>query len=491
MSKGNQSLSKGGMYYLIYNFLNLAFPFINGIYVARVLLPESIGAVGAAQNLAQYFVTFAFLGIPTYGLRETAKARNDREELNKVFSELYTINFISTVIFLVAYLGLVFSVQNYRADIELYLIVGISIVLNAFNISWLYEGMEEFRFVSLRNIVFKAISFALLVALVRTKEDVLKYACINVIGTAGNYVVNMLYAPRFVKYSWHELNLKRHMKSILYLVAVNLAIELYSLMDVTMMNLMCSKESIAFYKYGHQIEKMLLHIVNTFTIVLIPRISFYYKENKIIEFNRLISKALKLIIIVSIPMIVGIYFTSDFLMVELYGSPYIVSASILKLFSVLLLISPVGYLLGSRILLVTGHEKLMIVSVGIGAAVNLIGNFILIPRHAEFGATIASVLSEVVVMIVYIQLGKKYFQLKKVGHTVLKTTFSVFIMGFFLFLMSMVPINGWLVLIFQIVGAVFIYFVSMIILRDEIVTDYASFVYLKLRRFLTKKGEIS
>ncbi len=482
-----KSLSKGGLYYLIYNVLNLAFPFINGIYVAKVLLPESIGAVAAAQNLAQYFVTFAFLGIPTYGLREIAKVRHDKTERNRVFSELYTINFFSTVLFLVAYLILIFTVEAYRVDVELYLVVGIAIVLNAFNISWLYEGMEEFKFVSLRNIIFKAVSFILLITLVRTKEDVLIYACINVIGTAGNYIVNMVCAPRFVKYSWHGLHLKRHMRSIFYLVAVNLAIELYSMMDVTMMNLMCSKESIAFYKYGHQIEKMLLQVVNTFTIVLIPRISYYYKEAKIDEFNRLISKALKLIIIVSLPMIVGIYYTSDFLMVELYGSPYIVSATILKLFSVLLLISPLGYLLGSRVLLATGHENLMIVSVGIGAMANLIGNIVLIPRYAEFGATIASIISEVIVMLVYIQLGKKYFQLNNVASTVLKAILSVAIMGVYLFFASGLPISGWLVLIFQIIGSVFLYFVTMLVLRDEVVTEYTYSIWRKIQRIVSIK----
>ena len=99
---------------------------------------------------------------------------------------------------------------------------------------------------------------------------------------------------------------------------------------------------------------------------------------------------------------------------------YVTSALILKLFSSLLLISPVGYLLGSRVLLVTGHENLMIVSVGIGALVNLIGNALLIPRYAEFGATVASIISEIVVMLVYVNLGKKHFKLEGIPQTAIK-----------------------------------------------------------------------
>lgn len=482
MPARNQSLSKGGIYYLVYNVINLAFPFITGIYVARKLLPESIGEVAAAQNLAQYFVILAFLGIPTYGMREIAKTREDKQERSKIFSELYVINFVSTCIFLLCYIVLVFSVSAYRDDLVLYLIVGVSIALNAFNISWLYEGLEEFQFISLRNIAFKVLAFLLLVLLVRKPDDYLIYAVITVMGTAGNYVVNMIFAPKFVKISFHSLKLKRHLKSILYLVAVNLAIELYSLVDVTMMNLISSKESIAFYKYGHSIHLMLLQVINTFTMVLIPRISYYFKEKRIEEFNLLVSKALKLVLICAVPMIVGIQFTADFLIVKMYGEAYVNSATILKMFSILLLISPIGYLLGSRMLLATNHENRMIISVGTGAVVNIIGNAILIPRYAEFGATTASIISECVVMIVYVNLGKKYFRLVGVKQTATKVVVSALLMGVYLFACSKLTFSGWIVLFIQIAGAVALYMICLLLLKEEVVNQYSGMVLKKLKQ---------
>ena len=125
-----KSLSKNSIFYLIYTVLNVLFPFLTGIYVARVLLPDAIGEVAYAQNIAQYFVIFAFLGLPTYGLREIAKARDDKQELNKLYSELLSINFISTAVFLSIYLILIFCVPRFSANLPLYLIVGISIALN-------------------------------------------------------------------------------------------------------------------------------------------------------------------------------------------------------------------------------------------------------------------------------------------------------------------------------------------------------------------------
>lgn len=472
MNIESKSLSKGGFYYLVYNVLNIAFPFFTGMYVSHVLLPWDIGAVAAAQNLATYFCILAFLGIPTYGLREISKTRNDVAERSKIFSELFIINFCSTIIFFIIYLVLILSFSTYRNELTLYLVVGISIVLNLFNISWLYEGLEEFSFISVRNIIFKVISFCSLVIFVRSTEDILWYALVTVIGTAGNYIINMLYSPRFVRFTFAGLNFRRHLKSIFTLVSVNLAIELYSLVDITMMNFMCDRAEIAYYKYGQAIERILLQIINTFTIVLVPRLSFYFKEGEMKGYNRLLSKTFKLIIIVASPLIIGIYFTADFLLVELYGCRYIISARILKLLSVLLVISPIGYLLGSRVMLVTGREKLMIIPVGVGALVNIGGNAMLITNFMGYGAAIASVFSESVVMFVFIFMCCKHFKLEGVMNSVLKTFIScVFVCGY-LFALEQIITHGWILLGLQFAGVIILYSALLLMMKETVAIEY-------------------
>ena len=479
-----KSLSKNSIYYLIYNVLNIAFPFISGIYASRVLLPETIGTVTAAKNLAQYFSTLAFLGIPTYGLREIARVRNDISEKNRVYSELFIINLVSTVTFLAIYLVLISVVPVYRSEYILYLVVGLSIALNAFNNGWLYEGLEEFRFMSIRNVVFKGVSLAFLVLFVRSKDDMLLYALVSVIGTAGNYIVNMVYAPRFVQFTRQGLNLRRHMKPIFYLVAVNLAIELYSLVDVTMMNFLCSKESIAFYRYGGSIQSILLRVINTFTMVLVPRISFYYKEGEISEFNRILSKTLRIIFITALPMIAGVFFTADFLIVKLYGDAYIVSAQVLKIAAPLMLFSPIGYLLGSRVLLATGHENRMIIAVGVGAVCNVIGNALLIPGYAEYGAMTASLIGETVVMIVYVSMGRKYFNLSGIFGTAVKVLACCAMMGLWLFACGKLPVSGWLILSLQVAGGVVVYAGMLMIMKEEIVLEYKDMIWNKCRNMI-------
>lgn len=462
-----KSLAKNSIYNMLYSAINIAFPLFTGIYVARVLLPENVGEVAAAQNLAQYFVILAFLGIPAYGMREISKCRNDAKELSKVYSELFAINLCSTILFLLVYIAIIIGVPQYSENLKLYLITGIIIALNALRIDWLYEGLEEFRYISIRNIAFKLVSFALLVAFVKGPSDYYWYAGITVIGTAGNYVLNIFHSHSFVKLSVNNLNLKRHMRPILYLTAVNLAIELYSLVDVTMLNAFCDKANVAYYSYGSRVYKMLLQIINSFTVVVVPRMTLYYRENKKDEFYKLISNTLALIALLALPMIAGLLFTAKDIMVLLYTDAYINSGLVIQILCPLLLISPIGYLLGSRVLLVTANESKMLICVAVGAVVNIIGNYFLIQTHNEYGAAAASVISEIVVMCIYVCMGAKYIKIIGISKEMLKIAIATLIMTVSLLFCRGISGEAVRVCIEVIVGAT-TYCIALCIMKERI-----------------------
>lgn len=467
----NQSMTKNTIFYLIYNVLNIFFPFVTGIYVARVMSPQVIGTVSYAQNLVQYFVLFSFLGIPTYGVKEIAKVRHDKGKLNKLFSELFIINLISTILFSIIYLMTIIIIPDFRENITLYLIVGSLIVFNALNISWLYEGIENFRFISIRNIIFKILSFLFLISFVKSSNDIYMYALVTVIGTGGNNILNMLFRKTICKITFKNLNFKRHMRPVLYLVVVNLAIEIYSLVDVTMIGFFSTKENVTYYTYASKIQKILLQVINSFTLVIVPRLSLLYSKNDCKAFNNLISKTFYHIVILALPIVIGIQFIAKDLITILYGARYIQSAYILKLLSVLIIISPIGYLLGSRVCLVTNNEKAMIISVIIGAILNTLSNYILIPKFNAMGASFASVISELAVMIIYVNFGKKHFKLYINKHSIISIIVSCFFMSGYLFLSIHLFENVYILLFMQIVGSCLLYFGILLILKEENVVN--------------------
>lgn len=477
-----KSLVKNSVFYMFYNLLNMLFPFITSIYVARILLPASVGEVAYAQNIVSYFSVLAFLGIPTYGVREIAKVRNNKKELSIVFSELFIINGISTFFFSAAYYFFVISVVAKNSNLLLYCVVGLTVILNMLNISWFFEGLEEFGYISLRNAVFKLIMFVLVVLMVKSENDIIQYALISVLGVAGNNIFNIVYSKKFIYFTTKDLNLKRHLRPIFLLLFVNLAIEIYTLVDTTMLGTMSSKENVAYYYYyASKVNKIFLQITNTVTMVLVPRISLYYKEKKMEEFNIVLTKALKIICIMAIPIIVGVQFVAPTAFAGVFGDIYFKSGNVEKILSLVLLISPIGYLLGSRVMLVSNHESKMIFCVGMGAVVNVIGNMILIPRYLEMGAAMASVISEVVVMVLYLQQGRKIFKLGNYQFTVGKALIAGIGEGVSLCVMNKLFGISVSSFVFEGVFAIVVYLIILLLLKEDMIMQYMKLFLMKLR----------
>ena len=75
-----KSIKVNYFYNIILTLSNLLFPMITFPFVARIIGPEGLGKVSFANNLALYFITFAQVGIPVYGIREISKNRDNEKK---------------------------------------------------------------------------------------------------------------------------------------------------------------------------------------------------------------------------------------------------------------------------------------------------------------------------------------------------------------------------------------------------------------------------
>ena len=480
------SIAKNSVFYLIFSVLNALFPFLMSLYVARVLSTDAIGNVAYALNIVTYFSIFAFVGIPTYGMREVAKCKDDKISLNKLFTELYTINLITTTISLGLYIGLVFIVPDFHVyeHLALYLFCAILIGLNYFNVTWVYEGFEKFGLNALVNILTKAFAFVMLILFVKSEEHMLIYAILSFVGFSGYYLASFFFFPKFVRFDFKGLQFKRHIKPILFLLAVNLAIEIYSFLDITMIGAIMNsdKSPVTFYKYAHQIQKTLLMVVNAFTMVIVPRLSKLFKEERYDEYNSLLSRTFQIILIASLPMAIGVIFTCDQLILWIYGEDYATSATILKVLIANIIISPIGYLLGSRVCLSANKEKYMPIAVGIGALINIGLNAWFITLWGPVGAAIASVASEICVLVIYLIFSHKYFKLKLSWLNLLKIFIALAITTGYLLLIHFLINRAILKIVLEVVGAIIIYFACLLILRESSLFGFVKNIFKRKKK---------
>ncbi len=429
--KQKKSLVKNSIFNMIYQMLNVVFPLLTSVYVSHILLDTGVGKVAYAQNIASYFVTLAPLGVLSYGVKEIAITGNDIEKRNRTFTELFVINFISTTIFTGLYYLLISKTDIFRGNEMLLYVCGIQIVLNYINVDWFYQGLEEYGYITIRSFFVKIASFLLMFIMVRTKQDYINYAWITCIATGGNNIFNVIYMRHYVKFDFKKLNFMRHLGPELVLAGNILLSNFYSKIDVTMLGVLKGDAETGYYSNAFKIINIIMCLCAAITSTFLPRLSYYYQHDKK-EFSKLVNKGTKYILFLTIPAAVGLAMIAYLIVPGLFGESFRPAALTVVVLTPLILIKGIGSLICYQVAISSGNEKKQMVAYAVGAILNVLLNAMLIPRFAENGAAIASVVAELFInIIVFVQvknLVKIQIEWRFLGSTLLSTGIMIFLL---------------------------------------------------------------
>ena len=183
------SVKHNFLYNLTNTVLKIVFPLLVFPYVSRVLEPEGIGRINYAEAFASYFVLFSSLGIPIYGLREIAKYRSDLTVLRERLGGILCINFFFVILSYLV-LGCLLYFQVIRKENNLILINSSLILFSLIEMEWYFQGTENYKFITIRNLILKTITMVLIFTTIHSKDDVLFYAVLMVVGIGGNSLFN-------------------------------------------------------------------------------------------------------------------------------------------------------------------------------------------------------------------------------------------------------------------------------------------------------------
>lgn len=402
----NNSLVKNSLYNILYKVVSVLYPLISITYVSHILMAERMGMVNYAQNIVSYFVIIAALGIPTYGIRETSIRRNEETKLSDNFWELFIINAISTTFAIITYVVLVLTVEKFRNLYFLYIVAGIQIGLNYLNVDWFYQGIEEYRYISIRSIVVKLITLAMLPILVRSSEDYINYALIYCLAIGGNNVFNIVRIRKYIKKPSKRLELAKHMRPISILLMVSIAVEIYAMIDTTMIGIFCDDSVVGCYSNAMKLARMVIATAAAIGAVLFPRLSLVFKNNDRVQFNTLVNTGIKIMLIFAIPASVGLILLREDIVIVLFGESFVGAIPILGILSTMIPVVVCNTLLGGQVLVTLGRETKYMMSVVLASVVNILLNSIFIPRYGAPSAAVASLISESMVLMCYFLFSK-------------------------------------------------------------------------------------
>ncbi len=395
----NKKILSNYFYSVLYQLLLVIIPLIITPYTTRVLGLTPLSINTSTANVIQWFALFGIMGINIYGNREIARVRDDKQALSRTFFEIVSMQFLSLLTMIV--LLMIYIVTVGDAYPQILMIQGISLLGVALDITWFFYGVEDFKKVSLRNCFVKLAGVLLIFGFVNTSDDLVLFVSINVFMTVLGQAIMWFQLRSYIQFERINFQgITRHFKPNIKYFIPQLAISVYSIMDVTMIKTLGPVfEEVYLYEQTQRFIKMFLFFVTSIGTVMLPRLSNIFGKGDIKQVQTYLNKTFRISLYLAIPMIFGIcaiiqgfigwFLPEDFYIVGTliqWGSPLILFISLSNVF-------------GVQYLLPTGNTKQYTRSVVIGACVNFTLNFFLIPRYGVYGALFASLVGELCVTL--------------------------------------------------------------------------------------------
>lgn len=392
------SLKKNIFYSGILTTANYIFPLVTYPYVSRVLGVANIGVCNFVDSIINYFLILSALGIGTVGIREIAKSKGNQTNLQKTFSQLFTINTISTTIALVILLIAMHTVPKLQENYDLMWIGVLKLVFNYLLIEWFFKGLEDFKYVTTRTILVRSLYVLLVFIFVKTTNDVSIYYFLTSATIVVNAIINLIYARKLVKLKLNFSSLKEFSKSVCALGVYNVLTSLYTTFNVAYLGFVSSETQVGYYTTSTKIHTIILMAFTAVTGVLMPRMASILSEQKYAEYERLIKKSISILLAFSIPCVMLIEIFAPLIIKIIAGPGYEGAVLPLRIIAPLVLIIGLEQIIITQSLMPMGKDRAVLINSIIGALIGLSANLILVPYLLSVGSAIVWLVSEIAVM---------------------------------------------------------------------------------------------
>lgn len=478
----NPSIKKNVVLSTAYQILAVITPFITAPYIARVLGADGVGIVSYTESIQTYFSMFAALGTVGYGTREIARVRNDVASRSKLFFEIELLTIFTTTFCLLLWFCWIYANENYRVY---YLVWTMTILSVAFDISWLYMGLEQFQYIVYRNAFFRILGIVALFLFVKTHDDLAIYIAITAGSALLGNISMWMYLPKLIiRVEWHSLRILPHFKETIIYFIPTIATSIYTVLDKTLLGVFVG--SAAENGYYEQTTKI-IRISQSLTFaalnsVLQARMSLLFAERKFVEIHDRIKKSIDYILFMGFGVVFGLIGVSDVFVPWFFGPGYDKVIPLLQLMSPIILIIGISNCLGSQYYTPAGLRKTSAKFIIIGSVVNLLLNLILIPYLWSYGAVISSLIAETTISILYLKFCGDYLNIKIIAGRAWKKFVSAVIMFLVIYAIPKFIGTGIVTFIIQVVVGVAVYSCTLFVLRDSFVkTFYTNVVFSHFR----------
>ena len=398
---GKKSLSINAGLNAIRSVLNMFFPLITYPYITAVLSVDELGKYNFSLSIINYFALIAGLGVSSYAIREGARIRDDKKALSLFANQMLEINLISmcvAYVLLFAVLGVSVTLVPYR---NLIVFLSIQMLFTTIGVEWLYAIFEEYQYITIRSIVFKVISIALLFIMVQNEGDVFRYAAVVMFATTGSNILDAFFARKYFKFSLVPLQtLKQHIRPIMVLFASNIAVMVYVYSDTTMLGLMADDYTVGIYAVSSKVYSMMKSVLSAVLVVSIPRLANLYGMGEVAKFKSVVQNITDTIALLVIPSVVGLILQSKNIILFISNEKYLQAIPSLVILSIGLISCMYGWIYNQCVLLPAQKENVILTATIISAFVNVGLNVVLIGNWREIATAFTTLIAESIMLVI-------------------------------------------------------------------------------------------
>lgn len=461
-----RTLTENIIYNMLYQVLATVLPIITTPYITRTLGLRANGIHSFTESIVTYFIIIGSIGTSLYGIRKIAYVSDDREQLSSATVEIILLKLVLMVLTLAVYVP-VLCINNEFAYI--YRIQIINIVANGIDISWFYQGVEDFKKVTVRNIFVKLIFIACLFLFIKKPSDLQLYVFFTVASALIGNLIMIYYLPKYVDVRRvKKVSLISHIKPSVVLFIPQAMNYVYALLDRSMLGWMTNTDNVSIYDQAQRLVRMVTAILQSVGYAMMARVANLTAGNDREGIKEYIKKSVNFNLFLAFPATFGILSVADDFIPFFLGNEYLEVVPTLKILSVLILTMSMNSVLGVQLLMPIGKEKIYTVATTAGAVVNVLVNIILIPKLGISAACISSIAAEAVVFTISYCSVRNMLNLPAILKENIWVIAASVIMYFAVRLVSLLNVAVILKLFLELLVGSGIYFLIMLVTRNQI-----------------------
>lgn len=444
---------------MVSQILTSVFAFVWTILTARYLGPSDYGVFGTAVSFSTIFGVFATFGIFTYLVRAiSTDFENEAKYLNNTLSlKIFLAVFYLAIIFLAAF----FLGWN-RYVIGFCMLFAFEYLIKTFHDVFFssFQAHEKIKYQAITNIIITVLTFIFIIVVIVTDYGLLGIAFAYILAN----IIALIYAIYAIrkhiikpKLAFDFAFYKVLLKAGIPFALTGLFYTIYYSIDIVMITQFASTYDTGLYNSAYKLISVLTLFYSIYSSVIFPVMTKLFKDEKdLLHFSFV--KSIKYLSLVTIPIAV---FTSlyGYDLIGIYGAEFIEAGGVLKV-----LIWTVCFLFvngACSLILNASHEEYSVTKIySIAAVFNVVLNLILIPKYSVYGASVATVLSEILILILELYMIKKIGQLpdRHLVYDIVKICVASVVLGIVLYVFNF---NLWVAMAVSIV----VYFATIILLK--------------------------